>query len=123
MGWKLFAILRLLVTPLIIYNAAKLDEINFLLITDYLLSFVATGVVCLYAFDGKLLSKPLRLLIAISLSISLAQSAFFISQFVYWAGIREFIFTEFAIPMISGVLSVVAAWRYSVGRTVGTVRA
>ncbi|MBP1858432.1 hypothetical protein [Rhizobium herbae] len=128
MGWKLFAILRLLATPLTIYNAATLDEINFLLIVSYLLSFVATGVVCLYAFDGNLLSKPLRRLIAISLSILLAADAFFVLRLVYWFGkyaptmSYEPIMTEFAIPMIWNALSVLAAWRYSAGRTVGAAR-
>ncbi len=123
MGWKLFAIFRLLATALLIYDVAVWREVDFGVIIDCVLATVATGIVCLYAFDGKLLPKPLRIVIAIGLSIALAQTAFFYAQILYWLPRYELILTDFAIPIISGALCVWAAWRYSAGHSVGAVKA
>lgn len=125
-GWKLFAGLNVFFAIAATGQfALGYIEPSPWHIAGYLMSLVGTAAVCLYAFDGKVLSLTARKGIAISFSV------FAVVETVQGLWINYFDLADtalaarvviFALPLFLSVFSVVAAWRYSQGRTLSRAR-
>ncbi len=126
MGWKILAGLNV-----VLAIAVAVDFVfgsyqpNLWSITSYLMSCLAGGMVCLYAFDGRLFSLQSRIFIVIVISVfALVEALIGLRTSSLALGNEPLVLTVaiFAIPLILSVLSLIAAWRYSRGRTVSSAR-
>jgi len=122
MGWKLFAGLNVLFA----IAASAQFALGYMEPTPwhimaYIFSLLGTVAACLYAFDAKILSRLARKGIAISFSIFAVVEVLRALWFDYFKlGERpvEVRAVLFFLPLFLSVFSVIAARRYSEGRTV-----